>query len=66
MPISIFVLALWVFLQSAATYAWFTVDPKLVAFIGIVFVVLVLVEAWFVGYRGRPLLPFHMFRRSGE
>lgn len=45
MPISLFVLALWVFLQSATVYNWFSVDTKLVAFIGIVFVVVVVVEA---------------------
>lgn len=45
MPLSTFVLALWVFLQSAAVYNWFEVDPKLVAFVGMFFVLLVVVEA---------------------
>lgn len=63
MPVSIFVLALWVFLQSAPAFGWFTVDPKLVGFVGIVFVVAVLIEAWFVAVRGGPLLPLRAFRR---
>lgn len=57
MALSLFVLALWVFLQSAATYAWFTVDPKLVAFVGIVFVIAVIVEAIYLGRGGR--FPWH-------
>lgn len=66
MPVSIFVLALWVFLQSAAAYQWFSVDAKLVAFVGFVFVIAVIVEAYFVGYRGRPLLPWRAFRRHDQ
>lgn len=44
MPFSLFVLALYVFLQSAPAFHWFTVDPKFTAFIGIVFVVAVVVD----------------------
>lgn len=39
-----FVLVLYVFLQSAPAYNWFTVDPKLVAFVGMVFVIAAIVE----------------------
>jgi uncharacterized membrane protein (DUF485 family) len=45
MSLSLFVLALYVFLQSAPAFNWFTVDPKLTAFVGIVFVIAVIVEA---------------------
>lgn len=37
-------LILWVFLQSAASYQWFTVDPKMIAFIGMVFVIAAVIE----------------------
>jgi len=56
MPISLFVLALYVFLQSATAYGWFSVDPKLVAFVGLVFVVIVVVEAVLVGTGRMPRL----------
>lgn len=42
--VSLLLLALYVFLQSAPTFGWFAVDPKLTAFIGIVFVVIVILE----------------------
>lgn len=45
MSLSLFVLALYVFLQSAPAFNWFSVDPKFVAFVGILFVVVVVVEA---------------------
>lgn len=45
MPIfSLFTLAVWVFLQSANVYGWIENAPKLTAFIGIVFVVAVVVD----------------------
>lgn len=47
MSFSLFVLALYVFLQSVPAYKWFSVDPKFTAFIGLVFVVTVVVEAVF-------------------
>lgn len=46
-----FVLILYVFLQSAPAYNWFTVDPKLVAFVGMVFVIAAVVEV-FLWFRG--------------
>lgn len=49
---SLFLLALYVFLQSAPAFHWFTVDPKFTAFVGIVFVIAVVVEGIFV-VRGR-------------
>jgi hypothetical protein len=61
MSLSLFVLALWVFLQSAATYNWFSVDAKLIAFVGIVFVVIVVVEAVLIG-TGR--MPRFLSRRG--
>jgi len=45
MPFSLFVLAVWVFLQSANVYGWIESAPKLTAFIGIVFVVTVVIDA---------------------
>ena len=46
-PFSLFVLALYVLLQSAPVFKWFTVDPKFLAFVGIVFVIAVVVETFF-------------------
>jgi hypothetical protein len=66
MPLSIFVLALWFFLQSSAQLGWFAVDPKLLAWVGLAFVIAVLIEAWFVGYRGRQLLPLRAFKRREQ
>lgn len=69
MPISIFLLTLYVFLQSASSPALAWIDPavKLTAIVGIVFVVSVLVEAFFWVYRGQPLLPIKAFhRRAAE
>ena len=43
--LSKFVLALCVFLQSADKYGWIEGAPKLIAFVGIVFVVVVIVES---------------------
>lgn len=56
MSLSLFLLGLYVFLQSAVYLAWFTVDPKLLGFVGMLFVVVVIIEALFLVYRGRPLI----------
>lgn len=45
MPFSLFVLALYVFLQSAPAFKWFSVDPKFTAFVGVAFVVVVVFDA---------------------
>lgn len=45
MNLSQFLLGLYVFLQSAVYLTWFTVDPKLLGFVGIAFVVVLLIEA---------------------
>lgn len=58
MSLSTFLLGLYVFLQSAVYLSWFTVDPKLQGIVGIVFVVVLLVEAlWhpITLYKRRPL-----------
>ena len=44
MNLSTFILALFVFLQSAVYLAWFSVDPKLLGFDGIAFVVVLIIE----------------------
>lgn len=57
MSFSTFLLALYVFLQSEPVFLkWFDVDPKFTAFVGIVLVVVVVIEAIFWGVRGRPLI----------
>lgn len=48
---ALFVLALYVFLQSAPAFGWFSVDPKFTAFVGMVFVVTLVVE-FLLGHRG--------------
>jgi len=53
MRLSSFLLALYVFLQSAVYLVWFTVDPKLLGFIGMAFVVVFIIEV-VLGYTGRP------------
>lgn len=58
MSLSLFVLALYVFLQSAVYLAWFTVDAKLLGYVGMLFVIIVVVEALFA-YSGKPLLRWH-------
>ena len=45
MNLSLFILGLYIFLQSAVYLTWFTVDPKLLGFVGIAFVVVLVVEA---------------------
>lgn len=47
MPFSLFVLALYVFLQSVPVMGWFTVDPKFTAVVGILFVLVVVFDAAF-------------------
>lgn len=47
MSLSLFVLALYVLLQSAPAFGWFNVDPKFTGFVGIVFVIVVVLEAIF-------------------
>jgi hypothetical protein len=50
MPFSLFVLALYVFLQSAVYLAWFAVDSKLLGYVGILFVLIVVFDG-FLFYR---------------
>ncbi len=45
MSLSLFVLGLFVFLQSAVYLAWFAVDPKLVGLVGMAFVIILILEA---------------------
>lgn len=45
--LSLLILGLYVFLQSAVYLAWFSVDPKLIGFVGMAFVVVLIVEALF-------------------
>lgn len=47
MSLSIFVLGLYVFLQSAVYLAWFAVDPKLLGFVGLAFVIILVLEFFF-------------------
>lgn len=57
MPLSLFVLALYVFLQSVPVFGWFTVDPKFTAFIGLVFVAAVVLDALFWVRTNHPTWP---------
>lgn len=59
MSLSLFVLALWVFLQSSVSLGWFTVDPKLIGAVGVFFVLVVVFEALFFVVRGKPFLTFN-------
>jgi hypothetical protein len=54
MPFSLFVLALYVFLQSVPVLGWFTVDPKFTAVVGIVFVLVVVFDAAFWARTSHP------------
>jgi hypothetical protein len=56
MSLSLFVLALYVFMQSYVLRGWGTIDPKLIGLVGLLFVVLVIVETVFLVYRGQPLV----------
>lgn len=58
MALSMFLLALFVFLQSVVYLSWFAVDSKLIGFVGIAFVVVLVLEAlgtvnWSVPLRRR-------------
>lgn len=55
MSLSLFVLGLFVFLQSAVYLAWFSVDPKFLGFVGMAFVVILVIETFF-SVAGRPLV----------
>jgi hypothetical protein len=55
MYLSLFILALWVLLDSFNRLAWFAIDNRLIGFVGIAFVVAVIIEAYGL-FRGRPLL----------
>jgi hypothetical protein len=54
MPFSLFVLALYVFLQSAPVMGWFSVDPKFTAVVGILFVLVVVFDAAFWARSNHP------------
>lgn len=45
MALSSFILALYIFLQSVVYLGWFSVDSKLIGFVGIAFVVVLILEA---------------------
>lgn len=47
MSLSLFVLGLYVFLQSAVYLAWFSVDPKFLGFVGMAFVAVLIIEVLF-------------------
>ena len=51
--LSSFLLALYVFLQSAVYLAWFSVDPKQLGFVGIAFVIVFLIEVLLGAYGRR-------------
>lgn len=57
MSLSSFLLALFVFLQSAVYLAWFAVDPKLLGFVGMAFVVVFVIEV-LLSVNGRPWVLF--------
>jgi hypothetical protein len=42
---AMFILGLYVFLQSVVYLGWFSVDSKLIGFVGIAFVVVLILEA---------------------
>jgi hypothetical protein len=54
MPFSLFVLALYVFLKESPVLGWFTVDPKLTAVVGILFVIVVVFDAAFWARTSHP------------
>jgi hypothetical protein len=47
MPFSLFVLALYIFLKESTTLGWFNIDPKFTAYVGILFVLVVVFDAAF-------------------
>lgn len=52
MRLSLFILGLFVFLQSGVYLAWFTVDAKLLGIVGMAFVVVLIIET-LLEVRGR-------------
>jgi hypothetical protein len=44
MALSSFILALWVFLTSAAQLGWFSIDGRFIGFVGIAYVVVFVLE----------------------
>lgn len=54
MSFSLFVLALYVLLQSLTVLGKFAIDAKFTAWVGIVFVIAVIVDAAFWVRAGRP------------
>lgn len=51
--LSSFLLALYVFLQSAVYLVWFAVDPKLLGLVGMAFVVVFILEVLLGAYGRR-------------
>lgn len=45
MSLSTFLLGLFVFLQSSVLLGWFSVDSKLLGFVGLAFVAVLVIEA---------------------
>jgi len=45
MPFSLFVLALYIFLKEASTLGWIEAAPKFTAYVGILFVFVVVFDA---------------------
>lgn len=57
MTLSSFLLALYIFLQSVVSLGWFSVDSKLVGFVGIAFVTVFVIEV-LLGFSGRKFTIF--------
>ena len=53
MKLSLFVLGLFVLLQSVVYLSWFTVDFKFLGWVGIVFVIVLLIEAFWGSFGKR-------------
>lgn len=66
MSLSLFVLALYVFMQSYVERGWGTIDPKLIGLVGLLFVLLVILETLFFVYHGRALVNLHRPNRTAE
>lgn len=54
MPFSLFVLALYIFLQNAPVLGWIESAPKFTAYVGILFVLVVIFDAAFWLRTSRP------------
>jgi hypothetical protein len=63
MPFSLFVLALYIFLQSAPVLGWIDAAPKFTAYVGILFVLVVVFDA---AFWVRSTHPAWFSRRSAE